>query len=222
MGAIAPILAGCGGTGEQTFDEKFEVNVDLFDHVRFLQETTDPNTLPTGGAVYTGIMGMDVDVDRFDQPEITDPLGDFRAAGEFTINVDFGVASTLSGTITNFTADENHDLSCTLTIPLVGFTGSTFDATYSGDLTLDGFDLFETGGTTIDAQFKGDNGEFIWGSHTATIDWAGSAAFLMAPSTAVLSGCYSDSRDGPIVRATLEFRTFGAGCLARASTPPVD
>ena len=126
---------------------------------------------------------MDVDVDGVDQPDITAPNGDFRAAGDLTINVDFGVPE-LSGTVTNFSADEGHDLSGTLTIPLVIFAGSTFDATYSGDLMLDGFDLFVTGGTTTNAQFKGDNGAFIWGFHDATINWDGPpAAFLLAPST---------------------------------------
>ena len=109
---------------------------------------------------------MDVDVDGDDQLVITDPLGDFRAAGELTINVNFDELN-LSGTVTNFTADEGHDLSGILTIPLVEFTGSTFDATYSGDLMLDGFDLFVTGGTMADGQFKGDDpaAAFIWGFH---------------------------------------------------------
>lgn len=117
-------------------------------------------------------MGMDVDVDGVDQLDITVPGGDFRAAGELTINVNFAVPN-LSGTVTKFSADEGHDLSGTLLIPLVGFTGSSFDANYSGDLMLDGFDLFVTGGITFDGQFRGDGGVFIWGFHEAAIDWAG-------------------------------------------------
>ena len=100
----------------------------------------------------------------------TNPGGDFLAAGDFTINVDFAVPE-LDGTISNFSADEGHTLSGTLTIPTVAFVGSTFDATYSGGLMLDGFLLNVTGGTTSQAQFKGPNGEFIWGFHDSVTSY---------------------------------------------------
>ncbi|MGR3291020.1 MAG: hypothetical protein ACU0C9_07470, partial [Paracoccaceae bacterium] len=82
-------LAGCGGGGgTQTFSERFAVHEALFAHVDINQDETLPSggTLPTGTAVYTGVMGMTIDVDAI----LAAPGGDFRAAGDFTINIDFG------------------------------------------------------------------------------------------------------------------------------------
>ncbi|MFV2002498.1 MAG: hypothetical protein ACC619_05905 [Paracoccaceae bacterium] len=169
-------LAGCAGPAAQTFAEKFQVHEDLFAFIEGpTHQMTVPGNLPTGSnAVYTGLMGMTVDVDGI--PQDTDPNdgidmtilpgGDFRAAGDFTIIVNFD-ASTLSGSVVNLDADEGNALSGTLTIDPTPFVDSEFDATYSGDLLLNGFTLSDTGGTTVMGQFKGPNGEFIWGFHNS-------------------------------------------------------
>ena len=137
---------------------------------------TPVGSLPPGTAVYSGVMGMTIDVDAMPDANVTASGGDFRAAGDFTINVDFGAAQSLSGIVNNLTADEGHSFAAgdTITISSTGLTGNTFPATYIGALTLDTFTL-DIAGTFLNGQFKGisPDAAFIWGNHNGTVDWDG-------------------------------------------------
>ncbi len=177
VGISLPLLSACGGGNtEQTFSEKFSQEEAFFAHVQTEQSRTLVAALPTGQAVYSGVMSMTIDVDGvIDTDEtVTDPGGDFRAIGDLVVNVDFGVGvQTLSGTVSNFQADEGKDLSGSLTISSTGLTGATFPATYGGTLTLDTSDLIFSAGTISNGEFKGANGDFIIGGHNSTVDWLG-------------------------------------------------
>ncbi len=172
LAILVPFVSACGSASEKTFAENFAEHEALFNHVDTNQSIT-PVAALTGSAHFTGVMGMTIDVDGLIDADPTAPGGDFRAAGDLAIDVDFGIAQSLSGTVSNFTADEGKNLSGSLTISSTGLTGNTFPATFDGLLMLDGSTLDVTGGTFTNGQFKGPAGEFIWGNHAASVDWAG-------------------------------------------------
>ncbi len=182
-------LAACSGGTTKTFSDTFAEHEALLAHVDTVQDINLVDSLPTGSVTYSGVMAMTLDVDAMPQPplKVTEAGGDFRAAGDFSIAVEFGNTNTLSGTVSNLTADEGHSFAAgdMLIIEPSMLTGNTFIAGYSGALTLDTFALDVTGGTTVDGQFKRPAGEFIWGGHTATISWVGPGG---APSGTVSGG----------------------------------
>ena len=161
--AIAPILAGCGGPAGQTFTEKSEVHESLFAHVESLTNTV---LMPNGQAVYTGVVGMTLDIDGIPQATVTADAGDFHAIGDFSVTVNVGLTSDISGVMNNFTADEGHDLTGTLTIPTTTFSGSQFSVPYTDSLSLNGSPLVFSG--TFAGLFKGSNAEWIWGGNNGT------------------------------------------------------
>ena len=171
-------LAGCqaGGAADRpTYDALFsEFNtIDSQIDRRNIAAMTDPSTLPTtGGASYTGVLGVNLPASA----------GDTSLIGDMAMTANFG-NSSISGGVDNFvdTGEQQYDGNLTITNGTI-FRGADLNSQFTFVADLEGTLANQTGGLfTFNMDLLGDfyagstsdNTAFVAGEMNGSVDTPG-------------------------------------------------
>lgn len=164
-------LSACGGsstgsasfeTSEQAFEDRLVDAKALFDKYDDASATIDMP--PSGTASYTGFAAF-AEIEDFEEEDVF-AIADVSMTANFT-----ATGGSISGSMTNFLAVPEDDgavesIGGSLAIANANFTGSDFQANFSGTLIDPEGEITVTG--TMDGQFVGSAGAAIQASLLVT------------------------------------------------------